>query len=73
MYLKLIFGKFILRLFPNKNIAKAETFTLEGYTSSIRHYLARFKGKTKCYSKSKSMLEISLKLLFAKLNGLAIF
>ncbi len=33
--------------------SKAETFTVEGYNSRIRHYLARFKRKTKSYSKSK--------------------
>ncbi|MFJ1327997.1 IS1/IS1595 family N-terminal zinc-binding domain-containing protein [Capnocytophaga canimorsus] len=41
----------------------------EGYNSRIRHYLARFKRKGKCYSKSKTMLENSLKLLFLKLNN----
>jgi len=50
--------------------SKSETYTVEGYNSRIRHYLARFKRKTKCYSKSKHMLEISLKLLFLKLNGI---
>ncbi|WP_369800711.1 IS1 family transposase [Capnocytophaga canis] len=49
--------------------SKAETFTVEGYNSRIRHYLARFKRKGKCYSKSKTMLENSLKLLFLKLNN----
>ncbi|MFK8283718.1 IS1 family transposase [Capnocytophaga canis] len=49
--------------------SKAETFTVEGYNSKIRHYLARFKRKGKCYSKSKTMLENSLKLLFLKLNN----
>ncbi|MDR0700522.1 MAG: IS1 family transposase, partial [Tannerella sp.] len=29
---------------------------------------ARFKRKTKCYSKSQYMMEISLNLLFLKLN-----
>ena len=48
---------------------KAETYTAESYNSRIRHYLARFKRKTKCYSKSQTMMEISLKLLFLKLNG----
>ncbi|HCR75634.1 MAG TPA: IS1 family transposase, partial [Chryseobacterium sp.] len=38
------------------------------YNSRIRHYLARFKRKTKCYSKKQFMLENSLKLLFLKLN-----
>jgi len=47
---------------------KAETFTVEGYNSRIRHYLARFKRKTKCYSKSEEMVKISLNLLMKKLN-----
>ncbi|OVE51682.1 IS1 transposase [Chryseobacterium mucoviscidosis] len=48
--------------------SKAETFTVESYNSRTRHYLARFKRKTKCYSKKQFMLENSLKLLFLKLN-----
>jgi len=48
--------------------SKAETFTV-GYNSRIRHYSAGFKRKTKCYSKSQYMMEISLKLLFFKLNN----
>jgi insertion element IS1 protein InsB len=49
--------------------SKAETFTVEGYNSLIRHFLARFRRKSKCYSKSKNMIEKSLKLLMLKLNG----
>ena len=49
--------------------SKAQTFTIEGYNSLIRHYLARFKRKTKCYSKSVQMIEYSLNLLFAKWTG----
>ena len=41
---------------------KAETYTVEGYNSRIRHYLARFKRKGKCYNKAKHMIEKSLKL-----------
>ncbi|KAA6323216.1 hypothetical protein EZS27_027320, partial [termite gut metagenome] len=48
---------------------KAETFTIEGYYSRIRHYLARFKRKGKCYSKAQHMIDKSLKLLFLKLNN----
>ena len=48
---------------------KAETYTVEGYNSRIRHYLARFKRKGKCYSKNEYMIEISLNLLFLKLNN----
>lgn len=49
--------------------SKAETYTIEGFNSLIRHYLARFKRRTKCYSKSQKMIEYSLKLLFLKLNN----
>jgi len=35
--------------------SKAETFIVKGYNSRIRHYLARFKRTTKCYSKSEKM------------------
>ena len=48
---------------------KAETYTVEGYNSRIRHYLARFKRKGKCYSKADNMIEISLNLLMLKLNN----
>jgi insertion element IS1 protein InsB len=30
--------------------AKAETFTVEGYNSLFRHFLARMRRKAKCYS-----------------------
>ncbi len=49
--------------------SKAETYTVEGYNSRIRHYLARFKRKTKCYSKSLKMMIYSLRLLMQKLNN----
>jgi len=49
--------------------SKCETYTVESYNSRIRHYLARFKRKTKCYSKSEEMIEISLNLLMTKLNN----
>ena len=48
---------------------KAETYTVEGYNSRIRHYLARFKRRGKCYSKARHMIENSLNLLFLKLNN----
>ncbi|OAV74285.1 IS1 transposase [Bacteroidales bacterium Barb7] len=48
---------------------KAETFTVEGYNSRVRHYPARFKRKGKCYSKAEHMIEKSLNLLFLKLNN----
>ncbi|MCP3659302.1 MAG: IS1 family transposase [Bacteroidetes bacterium] len=49
--------------------SKAETYTIEGYNSLFRYFLARMRRKTKCYSKSTEMLEYSIKLLMAKWNG----
>ena len=49
--------------------SKAETFTVEGYNSLFRHFLARLRRKSKCYSKSMKMLEYSVMLLMAKRNG----
>jgi insertion element IS1 protein InsB len=49
--------------------SKAETYTVEGYNSLFRHFLARLRRKTKCYSKSKDMLKYSVMLLMLKRNG----
>ena len=46
--------------------SKAQTYTVEGYNSLLRHYLARLKRKTKCYSKCENMLLYSIILFFAK-------
>ncbi|KAA6332595.1 hypothetical protein EZS27_018913 [termite gut metagenome] len=55
---------------PEKHLqTKAETFTVAGYNSRIRLYLARFKRKEKRYSKAQHMIDKSLKLLFLKLNN----
>ena len=43
--------------------SKAETFTVEGYNSLFRHFLARMRRKSKCYSKSLKMLKLSILLL----------
>lgn len=48
--------------------SKAETYTVEGYNSLIRHCLARMKRKTKCYTKCVRMLMYSLQLFFLKHN-----
>ena len=50
--------------------SKAETYTVESCNGVIRHFLARFRRKTKCYSKSEKMIEYSLILLMAKRNNL---
>jgi insertion element IS1 protein InsB len=55
---------------PDAHIqSKAETYTVEGYNSFFRHFLARMRRKTKCYSKCVKMLEYSIRLLMAKWNG----
>lgn len=49
--------------------SKAQTFTVEGYNSLFRHFLARMRRKTKCYSKSMYMLKLSILLLMHYRNG----
>ena len=49
--------------------SKAETYTVEGYNSLFRHFLARLRRKSKCYSKSQEMLKYSVMLLMLKWNG----
>ncbi|MFT4967064.1 MAG: insertion element IS1 protein InsB, partial [Candidatus Deianiraeaceae bacterium] len=49
--------------------SKEETFTVEGYNSLFRHFLARMRRKSKCYSKCVIMLEYSLRLLMLKWNN----
>jgi len=49
--------------------SKAETFTVEGYNSLFRHFLARLRRQSKCYSKSMNMLLYSVILLMLKRNG----
>ena len=44
-------------------ITKAETSLVEFWNCRLRHYLARLKRKTLCYSKSIKMLRISILLL----------
>ncbi|MBI5218893.1 MAG: IS1 family transposase [Bacteroidia bacterium] len=61
------YGEFIPK---EKHItSKKETFTVEGYNSLFRHFLARLRRKSKCYSKAKYMLVYSVKLLMFKWNN----
>jgi insertion element IS1 protein InsB len=43
-------------------ISKTYMTRVEGENTRLRHYLARLKRKTLCYSKSSQMLEYSIKL-----------
>ena len=58
-------------LIPTALHHQGRTFTtqIESLNCRLRHYLARLHRRTLCYSKSKRMLEISLKLLIHKLNN----
>ena len=49
--------------------SKKETFTVEGYNSLFRHFLARLRRRTKCYTKALYMLIYSVKLLMLKWNN----
>ena len=61
------YGDFI---FVDKQIhSKLGGFTIEIYNSRVRHYLGVFNRKTKYYSKSNYMVEVSLNLLMLKLNN----
>ena len=61
------YNKFV----PEKQLVqtKAETYTVEGYNSLFRHFLARLRRKTKCYTKAAYMLILSVKLLMCKWNN----
>ncbi len=56
---------------PHAKHCAGKTFTtqIESLHCRLRHYLARLHRKTLCYSKSKRMLEVSLKRLIHKLNN----
>lgn len=47
-------------------IGKKYTHNIEGNNSNTRHYLGRFHRRTKIVSRSKEMVDISLKLLFLR-------
>ena len=55
---------------PEKHIqTKKETYTVEGYNSLFRHFLARLRRRTKCYTKALYMLILSVKLVMSKWNN----
>ena len=49
--------------------SKAETFTVEGYNSLFRHFLARLRRKSKCYSKNADRLKEAVMLFMLKRNN----
>ena len=49
-------------------VLKTYMTRVEGENTRLRHYLARLKRKTLCYSKSEEMLRASIKLLLHYLH-----
>ena len=49
-------------------VLKTYMTRVEGENTRLRHYLARLKRKTLCYSKSEQMLRLSIKLLLHYLH-----
>ena len=47
-------------------IGKKHTTQIESLNANVRHYLARFARKTRCYSTCPEMVELSLFLPFLK-------
>ena len=47
-------------------VGKKHTTQIESLNANIRHYLARFRRRTRCYSKCPIMIDLSLALLFHK-------
>ena len=45
-------------------VGKAYTWGIESLNSRVRHYLARFRRKTFCYSKSEAMVKATLTIFF---------
>ena len=56
---------------PHAKLYAGKTFItqIESLNCRLRHCLARLYRETLCYRKSKTMLEVSLKLLIHKLNN----
>ncbi len=52
---------------------KAETYTIEGWNSRLRHFVARFHRRTHCYSKSVEMIDNTLNLFIHKEAALALY
>lgn len=50
-------------------VKKTYMTRVEGENTRLRHYLARLHRRTLCYSKSESMLRLSIKLLLHYLKN----
>ena len=50
-------------------IGKQYTNHIEGFNSNFRLFMKRLNRRTKCYSKTKEMLDCSLKLMIYRFNS----
>ena len=44
--------------------SKSGTYTVESINCNVRHYLARFRRRSRCYSKSTTMVDLAIAFLF---------
>ena len=51
-------------------VGKQYTNSIEGFNSNFRLFMKRLNRRTKCYSKTKEMLDISLKLMIHRFNSI---
>jgi insertion element IS1 protein InsB len=51
-------------------IGKQHTNSIEGFNSNFRLFLKRLNRRTKCYSKTKEMLDNCLKLIIHRFNAI---
>lgn len=63
-----VMGVLMKSSFQNRYIL-SKNYTVEGYSSLFRHFLACLRRKSKCYRKSKKMLKYSVLLLMLKWNS----
>lgn len=62
--------------FPAKHTfseGKADTFTVEGVNSELRHYLARLARRSRCFSRCPAALACALKLFVFCYNSRQIY
>ncbi len=68
--MSLMVGRFILCISSSRDhlVSKTHMTRVEGENTRLRHYLARLRRKTLCYSKSVDMLKYSIRLLLFDLK-----
>ena len=60
----------IIKKWVKQIITKAETYIIEWLNNRLRHCIARFHRKTRCYSKSELMVNLTIALFVIRDYGL---